>query len=101
MGKTKSDECFISDDKWVEHFTTLNKHDPMLAHPDDPQVQKVNAFVESTMKSLKLRVSDLDRPFRKEEVLKVINLLKSSNLMESIASITKYSKPLNTSYCLV
>ena len=75
--KTKSNECLFSDEEWVKHFTALNSKDPSLVSQDDPNVQIINCYEESTIDSLQLKLLELDRPFKNVDVVKVIDRLRN------------------------
>ena len=87
-GKDKKMECSVPNEEWVKHFTALNCNDPSKLAEENPHVKKINSFIESTLESLQLKILELDRPFRKDEVLKIINRLRNfkSNGYDSISN---------------
>ena len=96
MGRDKSRDCAVSDNAWIEHFTTLNSKDPSLSSSDDPNVKKIKHFINSTIKSFDKKVIELDQPFLPNEILKGINRLKhhksgSDSVCNEMIKAAKYS----------
>ena len=61
----------MSDETWIDHFSSLNLNDPSKNDLNNPQIESIQHFIDEKLKTLQIIGCDLEKSFGTKEILDV------------------------------